>query len=110
MSFPDKVPDDDDDRQTEEGGATAFQEAQGSTYHSTAPTNVTSSHFVSRADSYLQCVLLCGRENLCRAAHFDLVKRNCEILGPGSFSVSDFQIESASTTFVRKSFGESDIS
>ncbi|GFN94373.1 hypothetical protein PoB_002087900 [Plakobranchus ocellatus] len=86
----------------------AFEEAQGLTYHSTAPTNVTASLSVSRVDSYLQCALLCSSENLCRAAHFDLVTRNCEILGPGSFSISDFQVESASTTFVRRSFGEID--
>ncbi|GFO18397.1 hypothetical protein PoB_004490200 [Plakobranchus ocellatus] len=82
----------------------ALREAEGSTYLSTVLNNVTSILTESKVESYLGCALLCSRENLCRAAYFDLVRKSCKILGPGSFSVSDFQSDPDSTTFVRKSF------
>ncbi|GFO18396.1 hypothetical protein PoB_004490100 [Plakobranchus ocellatus] len=84
-----------------------LDEAEGSINWTAAPTNVTSSLIESRVESYLQCALLCGSENLCRAAHFNQITMSCKILGPGSFS--DFQSDPDSTTFVRRSFKESDV-
>ncbi|GFO00960.1 hypothetical protein PoB_002746500 [Plakobranchus ocellatus] len=79
-----------------------YLEAEGTTYNFTSPAKVTSSLTELKAESYLQCVILCGRNYLCRAAHFHLVTNICKILGPGSYA--DLQKDADSKTFVRRPY------
>ncbi|KAK3787221.1 hypothetical protein RRG08_048861 [Elysia crispata] len=77
-------------------------QVQGSTAVGQQPTGVSSSLSVATAPSYMACVLLCGRDNQCRAAEFNSDLLTCILLGPGSYSgLTTFP---SGTTFLRGGF------
>ncbi|KAK3764488.1 hypothetical protein RRG08_055653 [Elysia crispata] len=66
------------------------------------PDGVSSSLSVVKVPSYLECVLLCGRDYRCRAAEFNSDLLTCMTLGPGSYT--GLTANGQSQTFVRNGY------
>ncbi|KAK3788168.1 hypothetical protein RRG08_042862 [Elysia crispata] len=77
-------------------------EAQGITAVGQQPDSVSSSLSVIKVPSYMECVLLCGRDCRCRAAEFNSNLLTCMILSPGSYT--GLKASGQSQTFVRNGY------
>ncbi|GFO20324.1 hypothetical protein PoB_004682900 [Plakobranchus ocellatus] len=76
-------------------------EAHGYTVHGQQPVGVSSSLFQISVFSYLECAVVCGQDNRCKAAEFKTNELTCAIFGPGSY---DLDANSNSITYVRNRY------
>ncbi|GFN90302.1 hypothetical protein PoB_001680800 [Plakobranchus ocellatus] len=76
--------------------------AYGTTVNGRKPTDTKFSMSVSKVHSYLECVIMCGQETLCRVVEFRSDILTCNLLGPGTLDGTTEN--AASTTFIRGSF------
>ncbi|GFN90294.1 LOW QUALITY PROTEIN: Fdsig-like [Plakobranchus ocellatus] len=77
-------------------------EAYGTTVHGQEPVDKSFRLTESAASSYMECVVMCSQETLCRLADFRRDISTCTLLGPGT--LDDTTENAASTTFIRASF------
>ncbi|GFN90316.1 hypothetical protein PoB_001682200 [Plakobranchus ocellatus] len=82
--------------------SSTMMEAYGTTVHGREPADTSFKLSESTASSYIECVVMCSQETLCRLVNFRSDISSCTLLGPGTLNVT---IENTvSTTFIRVSF------
>ncbi|GFR90451.1 hypothetical protein ElyMa_006149800 [Elysia marginata] len=80
------------------------RDVQGETWHSHKPRILKDGQYLrtTKASSYLNCVSLCGLDNWCRAAEFNIYLSNCTTYDSTMFS--GYLPSADSKTFVRLNY------
>ncbi|GFO44176.1 reverse transcriptase [Plakobranchus ocellatus] len=81
------------------------REAIGTTSSGASLSNVISTITQQYAEFYLECLVLCVADDLCRAVRFQLAAKTCTVVGPSSFT--GLQVDPGSTKFIRLKFTKS---